>query len=74
MYLERTATICHPEPPEPRGAKRKTAKDGEGTQDARLRLKPSVSAQVAHLEFLRRPSASPPLRGLVPPAALDDSQ
>jgi len=49
------------------------AKDGEGTQDARIRLKPSVSAQVAHLEFLRRPLASPPLRGFVPPAALDDT-
>src|SRR6185295_15147727 len=52
-------TICHPEP----------AKRGEGSQDARLRLKPSVPAQVAQLEILRRPSASPPLRGLVPPAA-----
>src|SRR6266566_4564756 len=30
-------------------------------------------AGTAHLEFLRRPSASPPLRGYVPPATLDDS-
>src|SRR5712671_775359 len=33
----------------------------------------TVSAGAAHLEFLRRPAASPPLRGCVPPAALDDS-
>jgi len=51
LVLAAIATSCHPEPPQ----------DGEGTQDARLRLKPSVSAQVGHLEFLRRP-----------PAALDD--
>jgi hypothetical protein len=69
-----TETICHPEPPEPRGANRKAAQDGEGTQDAQLALNPRVSAGAAYLEFLRRPAASPPLRGFVPPAALDDSR
>jgi hypothetical protein len=31
-------------------------------------------AGTAHLEFLRRPTASPPLCGYVPPAALDDRE
>src|SRR4051794_4069050 len=45
---------------------------GEGFQDAQIALKPAAPAKSAHLEFLRRPAASPPLCGYVPSAALDD--
>jgi glycosyltransferase involved in cell wall biosynthesis len=72
MNLAIEANGCHPEPPEARGREAaEMPKDGEGTQDAQLVLKPRVSAGAAHLEILRRPSPPSASRGAAP-AAQDD--
>jgi hypothetical protein len=61
---ESTAILCHPEAAGGAEPKAKTPEDAEGSQDAQLALKPTVSAGAAHLEILRRP---PPFRRFATP-------